>query len=157
MFYEGRIGGANTDFFTLDTFAEFAGNDYFSSDPTFPSIVVASIPVGSYVRTDVFDVRAQLADDDTSVHYESAAYYGIRCGFNSMSGSNVTIYDRMTNYSPNTVLFQGTQVPCGGVDGKPGLVVENAGHHGLERPGDRLMRERGMSVRENLSTPLLVR
>jgi hypothetical protein len=156
MFYEGRSGGANSDFFDLEAWEQFRNDDYSSNDETFPSIVVMSVPIRSYVRTDLFDIRGKLFDEETRPHYESAAFYGKKCGFDAFLGVNSTIYERMVNGAPNTVCFQGTQVPCGGIDGKPGLPVENAGHHGVERPGDKYMRETGLSVRDNMSAPLLV-
>jgi len=153
VFYEGRLGGAGSEFFDQRTWSEFIDANWFTSDPNGPSLIPTSIPIGSKVRPTFSDYRGKAFNDETEYHYHSHEVYGKLLAWRDLNGESLSIMERMNNFNPNTLCFQGTQVQVGKVDGSPGLPVENLGHHGMERPGDRFMRERGSTVKRNIAAP----
>ncbi len=158
MFYEGTLGGANADLITMPQWNQYVDDGFYSDDPNCPAILACAIPIGSAVRKDVLSTIGTMWDDvREDIHYHSAVYYGKAYRLNDLRGDSKTLFERMVNQLPNTMCFQGTQVQCGGVDGSAGTPIENRGHHGIERPGDLLIRQTGMSVRENMTAPLVCR
>ena len=156
MFYQETRGGGNVKFMTHDDWALFVEQGYsFNGDESFPANLCFSIPVGSTVKMEFTDLRGKSFHEERDFHYEGSAYAVAVLNLDSVVGGDcLTIYDRNLRQLPNMICFHGTQVQCGDVSGKPGIVHENQGHDGIERPGDLRMRRGGMGVREDTTPPL---
>jgi hypothetical protein len=157
FFYQASLGGGNVKFMThadYTTFKEDKGYAY-NGDLDFPSLLVFSIPIGSTVADRAVDMRGKCFPDESAVHYASYEYVKQVLDLDAFDGMDAsTIYERAMRNIPNMVTYQMTQVQCGDMTGKPGMVVECRGHDGIVRPGDVNRIRSGQGVREDTVTPL---
>jgi hypothetical protein len=157
MFYEGVLGGAGHEFFTEEELAKHVKNHFRTRGENAPSLLCMTIPEGSWVNPDYVALPGYLFTEEKRPHYETWAYYGRRYSFANLIGHAMTIYERMLNRNANMICFQGTQAQAAAPSGVEGNVKENKGHHGMERPGDRHIRETGSGIKEHKGISLFSR
>ena len=145
-FYEACHGGAGHRFYTDEHIARYiTDREEYDVNEERPSILVCSIPYGSDVRNEALDICGKIWSTD-QLNYATAAFYKIRYMFAKMNNQYKSLLQSVDRPRKNTVTFQGTSCQCGNINGDPGPLIENKGHHGKERPGSAGIRRNGMTI-----------
>lgn len=148
-FYEKAYGGAGHRFFSDAEYDDHVANDFITNGYDRPSLLCVSIPVDSYVKEENISITGfhpGRANEGTA-HYHSWMYASLHYRFSKIRGQHCSMIHDASEIRTNVVTYQGTQRQCGNVNGDPGDLIENKGHHGRERPGDRDVRQGGMKIK----------
>ncbi len=147
-FYEAYLGGAGHMLFTEKQVQEHIRRGFRSWGLNMPCVMVMSIGYGSVIRDNSINLPGTQWPNEAP-HYDSYQYYGNHYGFFHIPNASCSLI--MDEGAPrrNTICFQGTQRQCATLNGDPGDITENTGHHGIERPGDAKVRARGMMVKSH--------
>jgi len=145
-FYEACLGGAGHRIYTDEHISKYINDrEEYDENEERPSILICSIPYGSDVRNEALDICGRIWNTD-QLNYATAAYYKIRYMFAKMNNQFKSLLQAVDRPRKNTVTFQGTSCQCGNINGDPGPLIENKGHHGKERPGSATIRRTGMTI-----------
>ena len=151
-FHELSYGGGGHTFFTNDQYAAHVQNNFHTPGYDRPSLLGMIIPLNSRVKADFISLKGKLNDQEVDYHYDSWQYYNKRYQFGQINNNRATIiYENDNSPRTNFICFQGTQRQCGNTNGDPGVMTENKGHLGIERTGDREVRQMGLRLKPILN------
>lgn len=153
VFHEESYGGGGHTFFTEQEWAQHVASDFSTPGYDRPSLLCMMVPVGSHVKEDSIYLTGFGPNDgeDSRAHYHGWRFYGLRYSFSQIRNDSATVvYEGSMGRRTNVVCFQGTQRQCGNINGDPGEMIENKGHLGIERPGDRAVRKGGVKMKPHL-------
>lgn len=150
VFHELSYGGGGHTFFTDAQYDAHVRNGFHTPGYDRPSLLGMIIPMNSHVKEDFISLKGYL--NDNVPHYEPHEYYNKRYKFNQINNNRATIiYENESTSRTNFICFQGTQRQCGNTNGDPGVMTENKGHLGIERTGDREVRQMGLRLKPILN------
>ena len=153
VFHERAYGGAGHKFFNDVDLENHIESGFHTEGYDRPSLLCAMIPVGSYVRDNYVNLLGRNPGQDvkTQLHYASAVYYTARFELHKIVAPGVSVVTDQSIPRVNTICYQGTQEQCGNLNGDPGERVENQGHLGVERTGDKEVRMHGIKLKPIVS------
>jgi hypothetical protein len=153
VFHEESYGGGGHTFFTEQEWAQHVASDFSTPGYDRPSLLCMMVPVRSHVNEESIYLTGFGPNDGegSRAHYHSWRFYGLRYSFSQIRNDSATVvYEGSMGRRTNLVCFQGTQRQCGNINGDPGEMIENKGHLGIERPGDRAVRKGGVKMKPYL-------
>ncbi len=147
LFYRRALGGANHKFYTTESWDKHVRAGYFSKGYNRDSLTSLSVPLWTRIP-DELHVSGFYHPDEDIPHYPTASYYRKELGYNKFSYDSVCLHQRTTSQDANGLCYKGTYATYG-EDGKHNGAFENMGHHKVERVGDKILRQRGDTVRDS--------
>lgn len=144
LWYRRVLGGASAELYSMKEWDAHRSRQYFTKGVQRASMTPCSVPIGSPI-TKQLHVSGKWHSDEEGYNYDSWEFYGKHLGFNEFEREFAPLHTRISTQVPNGMCFEGTYC-MRGLDGRPMNAHENAGHHGMEFPGVKEVRQRGLKL-----------